>query len=196
MPNSRKNNRSGNIPEDGEYDFDGPSKSELKRQQQATQGLVEEVINLPKDQIAKLPASEYCNRELLVAADMRPSSSRNRQIRHLAKLVAKEAKLQEAMLQLTQNTKAAKAEIAKQLHEMEYWRDTILAGTDNDIFEFVQKTGSMHQQQLRQIRREYQKLLSDSKNPNDKQLVKQKELSRKIFKLISQSFDESDSQIN
>ena len=195
MPNSRKNNRSGNIPEDGEYDFDGPSKSELKRQQQALQALVEEVISLPKEQVSQLPASEYCSRELLVAASMRPSSSRNRQIRHLAKLVAKETELQEAMLQLTQNTKAAKAEIAKQLHEMEYWRDTILAGTDNDIFEFVQKTRSMHQQQLRQIRREYQKLSPDSKNQNDKQLAKQKELSRKVFKLISQSYNESDSVI-
>lgn len=195
MPNSNKSQFTDS--EVTENDFDGrPSKSALKRQQQGVQDLIEDIITLPKEQIAKLPASDYFAKELLVAANMRPSSSRNRQIRHLAKLASKEAELQEAMRELTQNTKAAKAATAQRLHEMENWRDSILSGTDNEIFEFIQKTCSTHQQQLRQIRREYQKLSPDLKNPQDRQLAKQKELSRKIFKLISQSFDESDTEIN
>lgn len=171
----------------------GPSKSQLKREQHAVQEIILEIIALPKEQIANLPASENCQRELQVAARMRPSSSRNRQIRHLAKLVNKEPELLEAFTKLTEKNKANRAESARRLHEMEHWRDQILAGTDEDIFNFVERFGMENQQQLRQLRREYQKLgaMEVSGAKKERAQTKQKELARKLFKLVSQNISQT-----
>ena len=67
---------------------------------------------------------------------------------------------------------------------MEYWRDKVLSGTDNEFTEFADRYHLTDLQQLRQMRREYQKVALAQK-PNTEQ--KQKELGRKVFKLVSDS---------
>lgn len=173
--------------EDG---FDGPSKSELKRQQKAVQDLIAEVISQPKAVIENLPAEDQCMRELRVAAAMAPSSSRNRQIRYVSKLVGKQPGLVEELQNLLEKTKLAKQQSANQLHEMEYWRDRILQGEDQDIFEFSAQFDGSDQQQLRQLCREFRKFSKTGDLSTKQQATaatKCKEIQRKVFKLVSQT---------
>jgi len=164
--------------------YDEPSKSQLKREQQAIQNLIADLIALPMDQIENLPTDGHLRHEIKVAAAMKPSSSRNRQIRHITKLAASDSELLYVFEKLVKNTQAAKKQQADKLHEMEYWRDKVLSGTDNEFTEFADRYHLTDLQQLRQMRREYQKVALAQK-PNTEQ--KQKELGRKVFKLVSDS---------
>lgn len=160
-----------------------PSKSELKRRQLSVQDLIAQIISLPQLQIEALPAEDNCLRQLKIAAAMSPSSALNRQIRHIAKLVSKQPGLITAFTDIIENTQAQKQEQAAQLHELEYWRNRILQGSDTEVFEFSQQFNHPDPQQLRQLRREYQKADSGEQKGKDKQ----KEIARKLFKLLSVS---------
>jgi ribosome-associated protein len=164
--------------------YDEPSKSQLKREQQAIQNLIADLIALPMDQIENLLTDARLRHEIKVAAAMKPSSSRNRQIRHITKLAASDSELLDVFEKLVEKTQAAKKQQADKLHEIEYWRDKILSGTDNEFTEFADRYHLTDLQQLRQMRREYQKIALAQK-PNTEQ--KQKELGRKVFKLVSDS---------
>jgi|GEM_PF-1985514 ribosome-associated protein len=181
---------------DIEYEdsFEGPSKSELKRQQTAIQDLIGELIALPKNALQSsldtLQLEGDCLQEILVAAGMSPSSARNRQIRYVTKLVSKESGLVENIQGILEKTKEAKQQNASQLHEAEYWREKILTGEDSDIFDFSNKFAGTDQQQLRQLRREFLKF-SKMENLSSKQQasaeLKQKEIRRKVFKIVSEN---------
>ncbi len=166
-----------------EDEFDGPSKSQLKRDQHAIQDLIAQLIALPMDQIENLPTDGHLRHEIKVAAAMRPSSARNRQVRHITKLASGDSELLIIFENLVKSTQEAKNEQAQQLHEMEYWRDKLLSGTNNEFTEFADRFNLTNVQQLRQMRREHQKTGLTQK-PNTEQ--KQKEISRKVFKLVSE----------
>lgn len=170
--------------------YDGPSKSQLKREQHAIQNLIADLIALPMDQIENLPTDGHLRHEIKVAAAMRPSSARNRQIRHITKLAASDSELLDVFEKLVKNTQKAKKQQADQLHEMEYWRDKIVSGSDTEFTEFADRYHLTDLQQLRQMRREYQKI-GLAKKPNTEQ--KQKEIGRKVFKLVSEAIGSAES---
>ena len=192
---------SNGSPDNAQDSFSGnkepPSKSELKRRQNAIQDLIGELIALPKSQIDTLVAAGNSFDEIQVAASMAPSSARNRQIRYITKLISKDPELRERIKLLLEDTQQAKQFNANQLHQAEHWRETILAGDDQDIFEFFNQFGGSDQQKLRQLRREFLKL-SRSENLSSKQLSsadkKRKEISRKVFKLVSENIRSSGDQ--
>lgn len=184
------NNQLDDSPNDSLDNWDGPSKSQLKRDQNAIQDLIGELIALPKNQIEALAVEGQSFEEIRVAANMTPSSARNRQIRYITKLVGKDPDVIERIKLLLEKTEQAKRQNANQLHQAEYWRGKILAGTDEDIFEFSSQFGGSDQQKLRQLRRDFLKF-SRTEKLSSKQLksaeVKQKEISRKVFKLVSET---------
>ena len=179
-------------------DYEPPSKSELKRRQLAVQDLIAELVSLPNNQIDALPADTGCLDEIRVAAGMTPSSARNRQIRYIAKLVSKDQDVLENIKLLLETTEQAKRKSANELHRCEYWREIILSGSDDDIFEFSTAFHAADQQQLRQLRRDYLKF-SRTENLSSRQLksaeTKRKEISRKVFKLIADSIQNSSEQL-
>jgi ribosome-associated protein len=186
------------MSEDLQYDedFELPSKSELKRQQSELQNLVGEIIELPKNSLEALENSGQAMQEILVAADMSPSSARNRQVRFIAKLIGKEPEFLSELQKLIEKTQQAKQQNANQLHLAEYWREKLLAGEDQEVFEFCEKFKEADNQRLRQLRREYLKYsrtdgLSQKQVSSSEQ--RQKEIRRKFFKLVSESIQSSES---
>ena len=184
------------MSEDLQYDedFEPPSKSALKRQQSELQALIGEIISLPKNSLEAIQSDSQAMEEILVAADMSPCSARNRQIRFIAKLIGKEPELLVDLQSLIQKTKQAKQQSANQLHLAEYWREKILSGEEQEIYEFSDKFAETDAQRLRQLRREYAKYANTEGFPS-KQIQsseqRQKEIRRKVFKLISESIQNS-----
>jgi ribosome-associated protein len=159
--------------------------------------LISELISLPKSQLDTLSAEGTSFDEIQVAAAMTPSSTRNRQIRYIAKLVFRDQDLLEKIRFLLETTEQAKRQGASQLHQVEYWREKILSGTSEDIFEFSSQFGGADQQQLRQLHRDFLKF-SKIEKPSSKQQkaaeTRQKEISRKTFKLIAETIRNSAGQ--
>lgn len=167
-----------------------PSKSELKRQHSLIQEKIEQLLELSDKQLLSLSIDEARLREIQIASAMAPSSARKRQVRFIAKLIGKDANALEQMEQLLENSERAKKQSADQHHLNEYWREKILAGDDKDIFEFSTQFPETDRQRLRQLKRDFDGS-KKTDNLTSKQLGqierKQKETSRKVFKLIAES---------
>lgn len=186
------------MSENHPYDegFEPPSKSELKRQRSELQSFIGEIIDLPRSNLESIQADNQAMQEILVAASMSPSSARNRQVRFIAKLLGKEPELLAELQNLINKTKLAKQQSANQLHLAEFWREKLLGGEDQEVFEFCEKFKEADIQRLRQLRREYLKY-SKTEGLSRKQVLsseqRQKELRRKLFKLTSESIQNSTS---
>ncbi len=67
-----------------------PSKSAAKRAHKELQKKIELLCKQPEVKLRALPLPEIILDELLIAQSMKPSSAKNRQIRHIASMLAKQ----------------------------------------------------------------------------------------------------------
>jgi ribosome-associated protein len=162
------------LPNDLDADFDdeGPSKSQLKREALALTALGEQLTQLSNDKLQQLGLPGAIEDAVAQARDMKASGARKRQLQFLGKLLRHEdpAPIQEAIEKLEQASKAN-----HQLHhQAEAWRDRILADNDQ-IQAFVGQYPHADRQQLRQLARAGNKEQQANQPPKS---------ARKLFRLI------------
>ena len=158
--------------------YDGPSRSQLKREHQALQDAIKQLA----EQVSLLPqidCSESLRDGVELLSRMKPSSARNRQVRHLSKLLAKDpqaqASIEQAMHQL-----ALQAQARNQVqHRAEYWRDNLLENNDR-LQECVDELPRLEIQRTRQ-------LLRDIARGGPQQ--RQTRLRRELFRLLRDAID-------
>ena len=85
MPNTPENTEI--EPDDHDYDFDRPSKSQVKRDMLVLQDLGKQLVDLSTDRLKQLPLSETLYEAIRLAQRTTSREGRRRQIHYVGKLM-------------------------------------------------------------------------------------------------------------
>lgn len=157
-----------------ESEFDGPSKSALKRQMTALQQLGESLTKLSDKQLGRIPiADERLLEAIHESRQIRSHSARRRHLQLIGKLMRKidPEPIQKAMQALDQTQR----DNAESFHELERLRDEILTAGLPGVELAAARWPETDRQQLRQLVLQHQRELQRGKPPT---------ASRKLFRYL------------
>lgn len=151
-----------------EVDPDAQRESKvLKREKTKEADTIEKMawrlMELGAHELPGLPLEERVRDELLVARSMKPSKSRNRQVRFVAKLM-RGYDLEDIEDSLD-NLKLTQSSWELMLKRCEYWRTKLLADGDAALQELMEVCPHGDRQSLRQLVRRAQKEQAAEKPP-------------------------------
>ena len=139
-----------------------PSKSQLKREAQASTKLGEQLVELDKTRLGQLKLADNIHHAVLEAKKIRSHGARKRQLLYLGKLLRQVdtseiiATLESFNTQALQQTRA--------FHDLEQWRDKLLAD-DQALTELLNQYPDMDRQHVRQLIRTARKEQAQNKPP-------------------------------
>lgn len=150
-----------NLPD--EIGDELPSKSQRKREMHALQDIGEELVELAAAQLDKLPLPDKLRDAIDQCQQIRAHEARRRQLQFIGRLLrdVDAEPLQVALEQLRQHAKLA----TQQHHQLERWRDRLIAEGDSALNELLQLHPTADRQQLRQLIRTAQKEAEQNKPP-------------------------------
>jgi ribosome-associated protein len=127
----------------------GPSRSQLKREDNALLELSKELAKLSTLQIQQLPLSEQIIDALQDVVDMPPRSARKRQIKFIGSLMRKidVTPVKEHLARL----KNQSAHATRELHQLEQWRQRLLSDDKQALTDLLNQYPDADSQQLRQL---------------------------------------------
>lgn len=155
-------------PEEGFKQYEGPSKSQIKRELDALKDLGRELIALSTDELVKLPLEERLY-EAVVNAQSLSKGALKRQTGYIGKLIADTdhdairvalAEMRQPHLQATHH-----------FHQVESWRDRLLADDDTVMTELREEFAALDSQHLRQLVRNAQKEAKADQPPKSARLL-------------------------
>jgi len=111
-----------------------PSKSAIKREFAAIQALVRRLAALPAQQLANLPL-EADTRQAIAAASRLKRQAFVRQVRYAGGLLARED--WRAVAAAVDEQARPRREAVRAFHEVERWRDALVAGDDDVLAELA-----------------------------------------------------------
>ncbi len=125
------------------------SRSARKREAEALQALGEQIIRLPAAQFAELPLPDELRAAMLTARDLTRHGALRRQRQYVGKLMRNTdvEPIRAALARLQQSDAAATA----RLHQLEHWRERLLAEGDAALTELLDLHPAADRQQLRQL---------------------------------------------
>ncbi|WP_456447262.1 ribosome biogenesis factor YjgA [Thiolapillus sp.] len=136
-----------------ELDEDGlvirPNKTQLKKELADLQALVMEIMKLGDGDRNKLHLDSQFLDGVALAAKMKPSTGRNRQIKYLVKLLQKQDL--EYVRQWFDTRNSKHAEENRRFHVLEQWRDRLVEEGDAALGEFLEQFPQADRQQLRAL---------------------------------------------
>jgi ribosome-associated protein len=149
------------------------SKTQVKRELHALVDLGERLTTLKPDLLNRLPLTDGLRRALADAPKHTANIARKRHILFIGKLMRDQDI--DAILTLIDQLDASTRQYNERFHNLERWRDRLLAGDDAVLDSFVGDYPEADRQHLRQLIRQAQHEAAQSKPPA---------ASRKIFKYI------------
>ena len=139
--------------EDEEHDY-GPSRSEQRREALAVLELALRLVELSEAQIAQIPMDEDLRDLVLASRRITAQIARKRQVQYLAKHMRREEpEALEAIRAALDHDRADHRREAQALHQVEYWRDRLVAEGDAALTELLDKHPTADRQHLRQLAR-------------------------------------------
>ena len=170
---------SDNDIQDDEFEWDGPSKSQLKRDAHRSQNLGVELLNLNPEQLAQIPLSD----RMLGAIEEHSRHKKHGAIRRHEQLMGKYMRSEdiEAIEEALDKLKEQSDRNVRLGHLIEKWRDDLIAGDQGMLARFVEQYPSCERQQLSQLLRSAKKEQSQQKPPVS---------ARKLFRLIRDTLQE------
>lgn len=157
-----------------------PNKSQIKRDIAALSDLCEEIACLAPAQITKLELPENIEEAILAAAKMPFKSARKRQMKFITGLMRKIEV--DPVQERVDKIKAKSAHAARELHQLENWRERLLSDEKQSLTAFVEKFPASDIQQLRQLIRNAKSELKAAKPPKS---------SRLLFRYLRQLMDDA-----
>ena len=155
-------------------DFSGEkSKTQIKRELHALQDLGQRLTTLKLDLLNKLPLTDELRRALAEAPKHTANAAKKRHVQFIGRLMRDQDI--PAILTLLDQLDASTRQYNERFHNLERWRDRLLNGDDDTLEKFVAEYPDADRQHLRQLIRQGQHELAQSKAPA---------ASRKIFKYI------------
>lgn len=148
-----------------------PSKSARKREVSALQKIGEILVDLPAPQLAKIPLEPRLAEAIYAARALKSREAIRRQLQYIGKLMrhVDTQLIEEAIAKVRDKNQQGKA----QFHQIERWRDKLIAGDDKIIDEFLLQYPEADRQHIRQLSRRAQKdLTNDKKSGADTELFR------------------------
>lgn len=164
--------------EDDEFEYRGPSKSQLKREQLELQNLGREMTQLGDEQLKKIGLPEEVFVEIVEFKKMRSFGAQRRQLQLIGKKMRHmdAAAVREAIDRATGESKAAVA----LLHRCETLRDQMLAG-DEALTKFINEHPGVDIPRIRTLVRSARKERENNKPPKSA-----RELYRYLHELLEE----------
>ncbi|MBN4665527.1 DUF615 domain-containing protein [Pandoraea nosoerga] len=143
----------------------GPSKSQRKRESHALQDLGEELVNLAKDALARVPMPENLEQAVRERRKITAHEGRRRQLQYVGKQMRSlhESEVEAIRRALDAIKGVSKAETAR-LHSLERWRERLLA-RDEALTELLAQHPQADAQQLRTLIRNARREQAAQKPP-------------------------------
>jgi ribosome-associated protein len=142
-----------NSDELKEEDF-GPSRSEQRREALAVLELALQLMEQSDARIAQIPMDEDLRDLVLASKKITAQIARKRQAQYLAKIMRRQT---DEALQLVRaaldHDKAEGRREAQALHQVEYWRDRLIAEGDEALSDLLVHHPHADRQHLRQLAR-------------------------------------------
>ena len=138
------------------------SKSQIKREMLALQELGRELVGLSNKFLRQVPMTDSLQEAVLETKQLKKEVLR-RQIKHIGALMRDEdsAAIRKALATMRQ----PHLEEVNEFHEVEGWRDTLLAGDDDLLDELSRRFDDMDRQHLCQLIRNAKKEQALNKPP-------------------------------
>ena len=147
----------------------GPSRSQLKREDDALKDLARELAELSPSIRQQLSLPEQVIDALHNAAAMPHRGARKRQIKFIASQMRK-IDISEVMEQLAR-LKNQSAHAVREHHQAEAWRDRLLSDDKQALTDLLNEYPEADRQQLRQLIRNAKKELAAEKPPKSSRLL-------------------------
>lgn len=167
----------GNYEPEDTHEYDGPSKSQKKRDMQALQELGEALVDLPKDRLAKLELPDSLRVAVQEAQRMpRRNEAFRRQMQYVGRLMrnVEPAPIQAAIDAMKRTTHA---EVAH-MHRLERLRDALIED-EKALTQIAEEFPGIEIQRLRQMRKNAIK---------EHELKKPPRAYREIFKMLRDAY--------
>jgi ribosome-associated protein len=140
------------LPDDDE----GPSRSQLKRDAQASFDLARELVELAPHALERVPLPDEIRALIAASRRITQQIARKRQLQFLAKQMRKLDCDFETIRQTLQPDKEAHRRETARLHRLESWRETLL-GNDSALTQLLESHHEVDRQHLRQLIRSAQR---------------------------------------
>ncbi len=131
-------------------EFDGPSKSQLKREAHAFTEMGEKLLEIPEAQLPQIELPEVVE-AVLAAKKFTKGNARKRQLQFIGKLLRKSDTT--ALIQLLNRFDASSNEHAMQFHQLESWRERLIAEDESAMEEIIATYPEVDRQHLRSLTR-------------------------------------------
>ncbi|QIK39166.1 DUF615 domain-containing protein [Caldichromatium japonicum] len=155
-----------------------PSKSQLKRDQQAIQALAERLVSHPRAELERLHLSESLWMAFDELARIKDLRARRRQIKRIAVLL--EGEDLGAIRALVEDQESLRRAESARLHRLERWRERLLAEGDRALSELIAHWPELDRQELRALIRAAQRDRERGKGDG----------SRKLFRFLRERLPE------
>ena len=135
--------------------FDGPSRSQLRRDALGIFKLAEALVALSDAQLARVPLADDIVAEVRRARAISQNIARKRQTQFLAKQMRRlDDSAIESIRKALDNDRQQSALETAHLHQAERWRDRLLAEGDTALAEWLELHPGADRQQLRALTRQ------------------------------------------
>ena len=144
------------------------SKSQIKREREALKELGQELSNLPIKQLQLIPLDDNTRTAIIDVQKMKKGAMK-RQLQHISSLLRDE---DETAIRLAlDKISLPHRQQVKAHHQLEEWRDALVAGEDSIIAELTNHFNDLDRQYLMQLARNARKELKLEKPPKSARII-------------------------
>jgi ribosome-associated protein len=154
-------------------DYDGPSKSQLKRDSHALQEMGKQLVEMPEGKLQKFDLPENLKDAVYEARRLKSREAKRRHLQYIGKLmrISNTDVIQETLDMMDQQSQTYR----QHFKQLEDWRDRIIQEGNGGIEAFIDAYPEGDRQQLRNLQRQANREIELKKAPT---------ASRKIFSYI------------
>ncbi|MFT4677689.1 MAG: ribosome-associated protein [Candidatus Azotimanducaceae bacterium] len=131
-----------------EFEYDGPSKSQLKRDAKALVELGERLLTIPEDQLPQIELPDVVT-AILDTKKIKKGNARKRQLQYVGKLL-RNADLTN-LEHLIARFDASTDEHATKFHQLEKWRERLIEEDKNVLPEIIEAYPDLDRQHIRAL---------------------------------------------
>ena len=166
---------------DNAFQYDGPSRSQLRREALDVLKLAQALAALSDQQLSHVPLDDDLLDEVRRARAVTQQIARKRQIQFLAKQLRKldDDELEPIRAKLDNDKQQSRLQAAA-LHRAETWRDRLIDEGDDALTELLNEHSAADRQQLRQLARQAKTERDQNRPPHA-----QRELFRLLRELLA-----------
>ena len=154
-------------------EFDGPSKSQLKRDSHALQAMGKELVEMPEGKLQKFNLPDALKEAIYEARNLKNREAKRRHLQYIGKLM-RISDIDEIQITLDKMDHQSLT-YRQHFKQLEVWRERIITQGSKGIEAFLKEYPLAERQQLRNLQRQANREIELKKAPL---------ASRKIFEYI------------